>query len=35
MARESTIIDMSKSPYRILRQGALPAEDIADALVDG
>ncbi|MDD6077319.1 MAG: L-threonylcarbamoyladenylate synthase [Clostridiales bacterium] len=35
LGRESTIIDMSKSPYRILRQGALPAEDIADALVGG
>ena len=35
LGRESTIIDMSKTPYRILRQGALPAEDIADALVGG
>ena len=35
LGRESTIIDLSKSPYRILRQGALPAEDIADALVGG
>ena len=33
LGRESTIIDMSEKPYRILRQGALPAEDIADALV--
>ena len=32
LGRESTIIDMSKKPYKILRQGALPAEDIADAL---
>lgn len=31
---ESTIIDMSAVPYRILRQGALPAEAIDDALVD-
>ncbi len=31
---ESTIIDMSVSPYRILRQGALPAEKIADVLTD-
>ena len=31
---ESTIIDMSCAPYRILRQGALPAEDIDDALVE-
>ena len=29
---ESTIIDMSKTPYRILRQGALPGEDIEKAL---
>ena len=35
LGRESTIIDMSHTPYRILRQGALPTEDIADALVDG
>ena len=35
LGRESTIIDLSKSPYRILRQGALPAEDIADVLVGG
>ncbi len=35
LGRESTIISMSQTPYRILRQGALPAEDIADALVDG
>lgn len=32
---ESTLIDLSRTPYRILRQGALPAEEIADALVDG
>lgn len=30
---ESTIIDMSTCPYRILRQGALPYEAIADQLV--
>jgi len=29
---ESTIIDMSDTPYRILRQGALPAEEIENAL---
>jgi len=29
---ESTIIDMSKTPYRILRQGALPESDIRAAL---
>lgn len=32
---ESTLIDLSRTPYRILRQGALPADEIADALVDG
>ena len=31
---ESTIIDMSVLPYRILRQGALPEEQIADTLAD-
>lgn len=31
---ESTIIDMSRTPYKILRQGALPAEDIEKALVE-
>lgn len=35
IGRESTLIDLSRMPYRILRQGALPADDIADALVDG
>ncbi len=34
IGRESTIIDMSGTPFRILRQGALPAEDIAAALAD-
>ena len=33
IGKESTLIDMSATPYRILRQGALPAEIIADALV--
>ena len=33
--RESTIIDMTAAPYRILRQGALPAEKIANCLADG
>ncbi len=32
---ESTILDLSAVPYRILRQGALPAEEIADCLADG
>ncbi len=35
IGRESTLIDLSCMPYRILRQGALPADEIADALVDG
>lgn len=30
---ESTIVDLSKTPYRILRPGALPEEEIWDALV--
>ena len=30
---ESTILDMSSLPYRILRRGALPEEEIADVLV--
>lgn len=34
IGRESTIIDMSAAPYKILRPGALPEEDIADALAD-
>ena len=35
LGRESTIIDMSAEPYKILRQGALAADEISDALVDG
>ena len=31
---ESTLIDLSRTPYRILRLGALPADEIADAFVD-
>ena len=31
---ESTLISMAQKPYRILRQGALSAEKIADALVN-
>lgn len=34
LGRESTLLDMSRMPYRVLRQGALAAEAIADALVD-
>ena len=35
LGRESTILDMSALPFRVLRAGALSAEDVADALVDG
>lgn len=31
---ESTIISLAQKPYRILRQGALAAEEIFDALID-
>ena len=31
---ESTVLDLSSVPYRILRQGSLPEEEIADALAD-
>ena len=34
IGKESTLIDMSAAPYQILRQGALPAEDIAEALAE-
>ena len=34
IGRESTLIDMSRKPYRILRQGALSEIEIADALVE-
>ena len=33
--RESTIIDLSRTPYRILRQGALSEDAIDEALVGG
>ena len=32
---ESTVLDLSRTPFRILRQGSLPAEEITDALVEG
>lgn len=35
LGRESTLISLAQTPYRILRQGALPAEAIADALAEG
>ena len=31
---ESTVLDLSQVPYRIVRQGSLPEAEIADALVD-
>ncbi|MCR5137591.1 MAG: threonylcarbamoyl-AMP synthase [Oscillospiraceae bacterium] len=31
---ESTVLDMSSVPYRVLRQGAIPEEEISDALTD-
>ncbi len=34
LGRESTILDMSKTPYRVLRQGALPQEEIEAALIE-
>ena len=34
IGRESTLIDMSAAPYRILREGALPRETIAAALAE-
>lgn len=35
LGRESTIIDLTQMPYKILRQGALPESDIDGALIDG
>ena len=32
LGRESTILDMSRTPYRILREGALPRRDLDEAL---
>lgn len=34
LGRESTVIDMSATPYRILRRGALPAAEIRAALAE-
>ncbi len=34
LGRESTLFDMSQTPYRVLRQGALSEADIDSALVD-
>ena len=35
LGRESTILSLAGTPWRILRQGALAAEEIADALAEG
>lgn len=35
LGMESTIIDMSCAPYKILRRGALPEEEISSALAEG
>lgn len=34
IGRESTLLDISRKPYRILRQGALSEKEIADALAE-
>ena len=34
IGRESTLVDVTVSPYRILREGAVPEEDICRALID-
>ena len=34
IGKESTIIDLSSTPYRILRRGALPEDEIFSALMD-
>ena len=34
LGRESTLLDMSRTPYRVLRQGALPEEEITAALAE-
>lgn len=34
LGKESTVIDMTVSPFRVLRQGALPEEAITRALID-
>ena len=35
IGRESTLLDMSRTPYRILREAALSEKTISQALVDG
>ncbi len=34
LGRESTLLDLSRTPYRVLRQGALAEEEIAEALAE-
>lgn len=34
IGRESTLVDVTVSPYRILREGAVPEKDICRALID-
>lgn len=34
LGTESTLLDMSRTPYRVLRQGALPEDEIAAALAE-
>ncbi len=34
IGRESTLIDLSRTPYRVLREGALPEAEIAEALAE-
>lgn len=34
VGRESTVLDMSETPYRVLRRGALPEQEIAAALAE-
>ena len=34
IGKESTLLDMAHTPYRVLRQGALPESEIAAALVE-
>lgn len=34
LGRESTIVDMTERPFRVLRPGALPEENITRALID-
>ena len=34
IGKESTLLDMSRTPYRVLRQGALPEAEIASALTE-